>query len=417
MTRVPTAAAVALSLIAISVVVGFLSWVPLAVAQTYGDVPNTHWAYSYIASVTDRSVKGHRLLDDYGTAFKPERAITRELLARSLVLASGHYGEQFTPKVIGDVPPDHRYYSVIQMAVKRGYLMVDKEGNFDPASTVTSAQAEVAVVRWLKDKYSSADWTLLASLRPSRWEPNPGWKTGAPSYLPFVVASRQLQLRYNHTLDADDHETVPNEPIDRAEIAYMLYRGFQLGGEWTLYGLGDYRAIAFPPLSERQKEIASFALRYAGYPYVWAGEYPTKDSPYGRQLSGGFDCSGFVFYVMMMHFEYPITVNERGAHDMAERAKPRITRKNLTCGDLIFFGPAGPKSSVNSIYHAGLYLGNGWFIHSTGSSDGVTLCSLDASNYWKSAFAWGRRVLKPSELAVDSSSQAVAGSASVPPGE
>ena len=60
---------------------------------------------------------------------------------------------------------------------------------------------------------------------------------------------------------------------------------------------------------------------------------------------------------MKMHFGYPITVNERGAHDMAARAKPRITRGKLKCGDLIFFGPKGPSSSVESIYHAGLYLG------------------------------------------------------------
>jgi hypothetical protein len=53
---------------------------------------------------------------------------------------------------------------------------------------------------------------------------------------------------------------------------------------------------------------------------------------------------------------------------------------------------------VESIYHAGLYLGDGWFIHSTGSTDGVTLSSLDRSSYYKSNLAWGRRVLKPSEL-------------------
>ena len=83
---------------------------------------------------------------------------------------------------------------------------------------------------------------------------------------------------------------------------------------------------------------------------------------------------------------------------MADRAKPRITRKELQCGDLIFFGPNGPKSKVESIYHAGLYLGNGWFIHSTGSTDGVMLNSLDASSYYKKYFAWGRRVLTPEEL-------------------
>ena len=74
---------------------------------------------------------------------------------------------------------------------------------------------------------------------------------------------------------------------------------------------------------------------------------------------------------------------------MAERAKPRITRKQLQCGDLIFFGPKGPKSNVESIYHVGLYLGNGWFIHSTGSTDGVTLSSLDSSSYYKTVLRLG----------------------------
>ena len=116
--------------------------------------------------------------------------------------------------------------------------------------------------------------------------------------------------------------------------------------------------MTFPPLSDRQKQVVKFALKFIGYPYIWAGEYPTPNSPYGTQKSGGFDCSGFVFYVMKMHFGYDsITVNQRGAHDMAAVAKPRITRDKLKCGDLIFFGPKGPSSSVESIYHAGLYLG------------------------------------------------------------
>jgi len=367
-------------------------------AQTYTDVPKSHWAYGVIAAVTERAADGHRLLDDYGTSFKPEGAITRELLARSLVLASGHYGEKIAPVDIKDVPPSHRYYRVIQMALHLGYMNLDADGAFGPQAPVPASQAEVAIVRWLQERYASSDWTLLTSLKPSRWQPNDGWNTDAPAYLPYVVASRQLQLRYNHPSGEDGHEVTPEQPIDRAEVAYMFSRAYALSGEWMLYGLADYKSITFPPLSERQREIARFALKFVGYPYIWAGEYPTKSSPYGAQAAGGFDCSGFVFYVMKMHFDYPITVNERGAHDMAERARPRITRKQLQCGDLIFFGPKGPKSEVESIYHAGLYLGDGWFIHSTGSTDGVTLSSLDNSSYYKSYFAWGRRVLKPSEL-------------------
>jgi cell wall-associated NlpC family hydrolase len=371
---------------------------PRAPAQSYTDVPKSHWAHAAIEAVTDRAADGHRLLDDYGASFKPETAITRELLARSLVLASGHYGEKITPVDIKDVPAGYRYASVIQMALHQGYMGLDSAGAFNPRDPVPANQAEMAIVRWLKERYASSDWTLLTSLRPSRWQPNDGWTTGASAYLPYVVAARQLQLRYNHPSEADGHEVTPEQAIDRAEVAYMFWRAYAVSGEWMLYGLADYKSIDFPPLSDRQREIVRFALKFVGYPYVWAGEYPTRNSPYGTQAAGGFDCSGFVFYVMKMHFDYPITVNERGAHDMAARAKPRIARQKLQCGDLIFFGPKGPKSSVGSIYHAGLYLGDGWFIHSTGSTDGVTLSSLDSSSYYKSYFAWGRRVLKPSEL-------------------
>ena len=373
-----------------------------AAAKAYDDVPKTHWAYSVISSVTNRAVSGHRLLDDYGTSFKPEKAITRELLARSIVLASGHYGDSIKPVEIKDVPVGYRYYSVIQMAVHQGYMGLDKDGNFRPTEPVAAAAAETAMIKWLEQRYASYDWTVLKSLVPTRWEPNAGWTTGAPAYLPYVVASRQLELRYNHPTEEDQHEVLPTEPIDRGEVAYMFYRAYKVATDWQLYGLSAYKSISFPALSARQKQIAKFALRYVGYPYIWAGEYPTPNSPYGTQKSGGFDCSGFVFYVMRMHFGYDsITLNQRGAHDMAAVAKPRITRDKLKCGDLIFFGPKGPSSSVNSIYHAGLYLGRGWFIHSTGSSDGVTLQSLSASTYWKQAFAWGRRVLTASELVVD----------------
>jgi cell wall-associated NlpC family hydrolase len=397
MTRLPHRSLVIIAL-ALCAVASAAVAAPRARAQSYTDVPKSHWAHAAIEAVTERGPADHKVLDDFGEQFKPEKTISRELLARSLVLASGNYGENVKVVAIKDVVKEDRYYDVIQVALHHGYMNLDADGAFRPQESVPASQAEVAIVRWLEERYSSSDWTLLTSLKPSRWQPNEGWKTGAPAYLPYVVASRQLQLRYNHPTEADGHEVTPTQAIDRAEVAYMFSRAYAVSGEWMLYGLADYKSITFPPLSERQKEIAGFALKFVGYPYIWAGEYPTKNSPYGAQKAGGFDCSGFAFYVMKMHFDYPITVNERGGSDMAARAKPRITRKKLQCGDIIFFGYDGPKSSLGSIYHVGLYLGDGWFIHSTGSTDGVTLSSLDSSSYYKQYFAWGRRLLKPSEL-------------------
>ncbi len=244
-------------------------------AKSYTDVPKSHWAYASISSVTNRTVAGHRLLDDYKTLFRPERAITRELLARSVVLASGHYGEDITPVDIADVPKGYRYYSVIQMAVHLGYMGVGKDGTFRPTEKVTAAAAETVIVRWLKGRYPAYDWSLLSTLAPSRWRPNPDWTTGAPSYLAAVVASRQLELRYNHPTGEDGHEALPTEPIDRAEIAYMFDRAYKVASGWQLYGLAGFKDISFPALSARQKQVARFALKWIGYPYVWAGEYPT----------------------------------------------------------------------------------------------------------------------------------------------
>ena len=43
------------------------------------------------------------------------------------------------------------------------------------------------------------------------------------------------------------------------------------------------------------------ALRYAGMPYIWGGTSPNPQSPLGSPVAGGFDCSGFVWWVMKLH--------------------------------------------------------------------------------------------------------------------
>jgi len=366
-------------------------------AQTYDDVTRAHWARTAIDWVTDYGPSGDKLLDDYSRRFRPEQKITRRQLACALVLASGHQDDTVTPVDIPDVVPglDPDYWD-IQIAVSLGLMSAPGDG-FHPDDTVPAYRAEVSVVRLIKLLHRDDDWSMLAGLRSGAWEPTAGWRPATPSYFPYVVASRHLLLRYNHPYGDEEQEVSPRQAIDRAEVAYMLREALTLS-EWEVDGLAGYDAVTLPALSKRQREILSFALKYVGYPYVFCGEYPTCDSPYGYQEHGGFDCSGFVWWVMKIHFKYPISVNERGASDMARNAKPRISRSNLKPGDLMFFGTNGPDSSVSSIYHAALYMGRGWFIHSTGSSDGVTIVSLNKSDYWRTHFAWGRRVLTKAQL-------------------
>ena len=71
----------------------------------------------------------------------------------------------------------------------------------------------------------------------------------------------------------------------------------------------------------------------------------------------------------------------------------RIGIKKLQPGDVLFFGN-GPKSKPSQVDHAGIYLGNGWFIHSSGY--GVAIASL--SHGAGGRFAWARRPLAEAGL-------------------
>jgi NlpC/P60 family/S-layer homology domain len=387
------------SLVTLALLAGLLAILMCgtAAARQYRDVASSSWASQYIGQVTSRVISGQQLMDDYGADFKPAKAITRAQLARLLVLLAGKYGTSYSARDLADVPADNAYYGDIQLAIKYGLLGTQKDG-FHPDDPALLWQFDRALIRVTKLRNPRTDWTMLTSLASGEWEPNPGWKPRPPSYFATEIAARWLEYRYNHHGQADALELSVVDPVRRSDVAYSVYKLLTVSS-WRLQGLSHFNRITLPQMSARQREIAAFAFKWVGYPHIYGGEYPTKDSPYGYQLHGGFDCSGFTWWVLKMTFKYPIPLGERSAAQMAGGAKPRITRAKLQPLDLLFWGPQGPKSSVASIYHAGLYLGNGWFIQSTGSSGGVSLASLDWSDWaWKTDFAWGRRVLKKSEL-------------------
>ena len=72
----------------------------------------------------------------------------------------------------------------------------------------------------------------------------------------------------------------------------------------------------------------------------------------------------------------------------------RISFAKLQPADVIFFGDHGSHSSGSEIIHTGIYVGNGWFIHS--SDEGVALAQL--TGWYRSEFAWGRRPLREAGL-------------------
>lgn len=107
--------------------------------------------------------------------------------------------------------------------------------------------------------------------------------------------------------------------------------------------------------------VPTIALRYRGAPYAFGGAAPE-----------GFDCSGFVYFVLK-RAGIPI---ERDMWSQYESGL-HPDRQQLLAGDIVFF----QDTHGAGLSHNGIYLGNGEFIHAANEEAGVAVSNL-AGSYW-----------------------------------
>ena len=101
---------------------------------------------------------------------------------------------------------------------------------------------------------------------------------------------------------------------------------------------------------------------------------------YGGTTKKGIDCSSFTGLLMgsVFGFTLPRTARQQYA------ACSKLKKDDMLEGDLVFFNTRG------GISHVGIYLGDGFFVHSS-SSAGVTINSLN-ENYYSRKFIGGGRI-------------------------
>ena len=131
------------------------------------------------------------------------------------------------------------------------------------------------------------------------------------------------------------------------------------------------RSTVYSRLSPDQaSDIAIHALGLVGTPYRYGGNTPDS----------GFDCSGLIGYVYKSRAGVapPRTVAQLGGFGQA------VDAAELRTGDLVIFG-AGRNPT-----HAGIYVGEGRFVHAPSTGGTVRLDQL-ASNYWSKQRASFRR--------------------------
>ncbi|WP_043311716.1 C40 family peptidase [Pseudomonas sp. ML96] len=106
----------------------------------------------------------------------------------------------------------------------------------------------------------------------------------------------------------------------------------------------------------------------------------------GTSTTSGFDCSGFVGFLFKEEAGMKLP---RSTRELINLDAPLVSRHDLEPGDLIFFNNRGR----GRVSHAGIYLGDDQFIHSSSSrSGGVRVDSLDDS-YWSRSYMEAKRVL------------------------
>jgi cell wall-associated NlpC family hydrolase len=222
-----------------------------------------------------------------------------------------------------------------------------------------------------------------------------------PSRFGTEVVARLLGLRLNHPASDDSLELRPQDTATRAEAAYSVSQILQLSESQIPDVEQAAQSFALPALSDWQKRILDTAVSKIGMPYIWGGTSDVAETEFGVASRGGYDCSGFVWRVYKLQW-YPgegtlaSTLRGRTTYDMSGEvpASQRIAFADLQPADVIFFGDKGPRSKPAQVGHMGIYLGNGWFIHS--SDYGVALATL--TGWYAREFAWGRRPLAEAGL-------------------
>jgi cell wall-associated NlpC family hydrolase len=223
----------------------------------------------------------------------------------------------------------------------------------------------------------------------------------APARYGTETVARLLGLRINHPASQDSLELLPTAPITRAEAAYSIATLLAFTGEETQWVEDTSQTLELPDMNSWQKRILSYASSFIGYPYIWGGSSPTEQTVFGQTVTGGFDCSGFVWRVYKLR-SYSggrmlrSTIHGRTTYVMSGevgRAK-RIAMDSLEPGDVLFFGSKGTRSKPTDITHTAIYLGGGWFIQSSGN--GVNVVPLEG--WYAERFAWARRPLAEAGL-------------------
>jgi len=175
----------------------------------------------------------------------------------------------------------------------------------------------------------------------------------------MTMSARLTLMLFAALLSACASRTPPPAPVVRAPVVFGPSQAFSPAAEDVLFR----------------------ALGLVGTPYRWGGNTPDS----------GFDCSGLIGFVYRDAAGISLP---RSTRELIVMQAPNVGKEGLQTGDLIFFATNGGSQ----VSHAGIYVGEGRFVHAPATGGTVKLDSLSKA-YWQKAYLSAKRVLQPEHLA------------------
>ena len=242
----------------------------------------------------------------------------------------------------------------------------------------------VAVTFRSSNGFVHKDYLAKAKVDEDDEEPRGGLGKGDHAELTDL-----MNFRSGPGLSASVISTVPRGTV-------VLITGSASGGYYPVqvagfpgYLHGDFLRRTDKPLTEADEDavggdpgdgsatpqgtrLVTYAMKYVGYPYVWATRGPDT-----------FDCSGFTYWVTKGTLKQDIGA---GTWNQSVVGRP-VAYGDLRPGDLVFF----QNTFTWGLSHVGIYIGDGKMISAMNEEIGVAISDI-TSDYFASRWYGARRI-------------------------
>ena len=225
-------------------------------SQKFDDVKKSHWAFSYIAEMTEKGI-----LTGYPDGkFRPNNNITRAEFAKVMITASGLKVAPVNYTSFIDVTIEDWFAPYIEAAKPflNGYIIAGKN-TYLPDSLALREDIAVALVKLKGYDTSVADVSLLYAM----FSDASSISASAQKYV-AVAVERGLVSGY------DDGTFRGQQSVTRAEAAALLWRASQYGNDNKIIS-GESEDVRYDPVvkpDNKEEDISDFEVEESDEPEV-----------------------------------------------------------------------------------------------------------------------------------------------------